>query len=78
MIFGSPSSVREELDRWLANSPPDSFLIDRLARLDSKDDAWCLMPAPSSDGVVQNVFEKLDSKLGAVAETLVEGSVDRC
>jgi hypothetical protein len=67
LIFGSPALVREELDRWLANSPPDSMLLDRLARLDSNDDAWCLLPAPSPTGLVQNLFEKLDSKLGAVA-----------
>lgn len=67
VIFGSPSSVREELDRWLAKSPPSSSLIDRLGRLGSEDEAWCLMPAPSSHGVVQEMLGKLDSKLGTVA-----------
>ncbi|HEY2471000.1 MAG TPA: hypothetical protein VGI45_24610 [Terracidiphilus sp.] len=67
LIFGSPVLVREELDRWIANSPPDSILLDRLARLDPNDDAWCLLPAPSPTGVVQSLFEKLDSRLGTVA-----------
>ena len=66
-IFGSPVLVRQELDRWLANSPPDSLLVERLARLDPEDDSWCLLPAPSSNGVVQNLLGKLDARLGAVA-----------
>lgn len=66
-IFGSPELVRQELDRWLAGSPPDSLLVERLAQLDPKDDSWCLLPAPSSKGVVQNLLGKLDARLGAVA-----------
>jgi hypothetical protein len=67
LIFGSPFTVHEELDRWLADSPPDALLIDRLARLGSKDDEWCLLPAPESNGVVQNLLEKLDPRLGGVS-----------
>jgi hypothetical protein len=66
-IFGTPASVQRELDREIANSRPDPFLMARLSRLGSHDDAWCLLPVHSVSGVVQSVLEKLDPKLGAVA-----------
>ena len=66
-ILGSAESVERELDRQIANSPPDPFLMERLSRLGAEDEAWCLLPAPSRSGVVQSLFEKLDPKFGAVA-----------
>lgn len=65
-IFGTPISVQRELDRQIANSPPDPILMERLSRLDRHDDTWCLLPASSSGGVVENALEKLDPKLGAI------------
>jgi hypothetical protein len=66
-IFGTPVSVQQELDRKIANSRPDLILMERLSRLGHHDETWCLLPAPSPAGVIENVLEKLDPKLGAVA-----------
>ena len=66
-IFGTVDSVQRELDRKIANRPPDSFLMERLGRLGREDETWCLLPPPSPSGLVQGVLEKLDPKLGAVA-----------
>jgi hypothetical protein len=66
-IFGTPASVRQELDRQIANCPPDPILIQRLSRLDRHDETWFLLPAPSPSRIVESVLDKLDPKLGAVA-----------
>ncbi len=66
-IFGTPVSVQQELDRRIANSRPDSSLMERLSRLDGRDETWCLLPASSPGGSVESSLEKLDPKLGAVA-----------
>jgi hypothetical protein len=66
-IFGTPVSVQQELDRKIANSGPDPILMERLSGLGHHDETWCLLPAPSPAGVIENVLEKLDPKLGAVA-----------
>ena len=66
-IFGTPMSVQQELDRQIANSRPDPILLERLSRLGRNDETWCLLPAPSTGGVVESALEKLDPKLGAIA-----------
>jgi hypothetical protein len=66
-IFGTPAIVQRELDRQIANSPPDPTLMERLSRLGRHDETWCLLPATSPGGVVESVLEKLDPKLGAIA-----------
>jgi hypothetical protein len=66
-IFGTPLSVQRELDREMAQSQPDLFLMERLSRLGRHDESWCLLPAPSPGGVIERVLEKLDPHLGEVA-----------
>lgn len=66
-IFGSVATVQRELDRWIANTPADPEILERLSRLDQRDDMWCLIPAPSATGMVQNLLDRLDSRLGAMA-----------
>ena len=65
-ILGTVASVQRELDRWIANSPPDPELLERLSRLDARDETWCLLPAPRQDGPVANVLSTLDARLGAL------------
>ena len=67
-IFGSVASVQRELDRWLANSPIDPELQERLGRLDDRDETWCLLPAPKPGGLVASILRKLDARLGALAD----------
>ncbi|WP_348262479.1 hypothetical protein P8935_22105 [Telmatobacter sp. DSM 110680] len=67
-IFGTAETVQRELDRYLANSRPDSLMMERLSRLGRNDDSWCLLPAPKEGGVAQRVLEDLDSQLGSVVK----------
>jgi len=66
-IFGTQESVQQELDRQIASSRPDAKLMDRLSRLGPRDETWCLLPAPSVNGAVASLLEKLDPKIAAVA-----------
>ena len=66
-IFGSVASVQRELDRWFANSPTDPELLERLSRLDHRDETWCLLPVPRPGGLVASIFGKLDERLEALA-----------
>lgn len=66
-IFGTPASVQHELGRRIADSRPDSNLMERLSRLDSRDETWCLLPASSPGGIAESALKKLDPKLGAIA-----------
>ncbi|QNI30205.1 hypothetical protein H7849_13490 [Alloacidobacterium dinghuense] len=63
LIFGSVSSVREELDRYLANTTADAALVSRLAHLHNDDETWCVMYAPSQSDDVRKALWAFDSKL---------------
>ena len=66
-VFGTQIIVQQELDRQIANSPPDPILLERLGRLDRRDEIWCLLPAPSPGGLIERALEMVDPKLGAIA-----------
>ena len=66
-IFGTRDSVQRELDRKIANSRPDQSLMERLNRLGHRDEAWCMLPAPSEGGAIASLLDKLDPRLAAVA-----------
>jgi hypothetical protein len=66
-VFGTAASVQQEMDRYAAKSAPYAPFMERLRLLGPGDFAWCLLPAPGTDGPVQRVLERLDPKLGAVA-----------
>jgi hypothetical protein len=66
-IFGTPATVQRELDRHIADSRPDPALMERLSRLGSHAETWCLLPLPSSFGILEGALDKLDPQLGAVA-----------
>lgn len=66
-IWGSVASVQRELDRWIANSPTDPELLQRLSRLDDRDETWCLLPAPMAGGPILTTFGTLDARLADLA-----------
>lgn len=66
-IWGTVASVQHELDRWIANSPADPELLERISQLDDRDETWCLLPAPRADGPVANILGSLDARLEALA-----------
>lgn len=65
-VWGSVASVQRELDRWIEKSPTDSDLLERLGRLDVRDETWCLLPAARQDGPVATILGSLDARLGAL------------
>jgi len=65
-ILGTVASVQRELDRWIASSPADPEFLERLSRLDERDETWCLLPPPRPDGPVANILSSLDARLGAL------------
>jgi len=42
-VFGTTSMVHEELGRYLARSPADTWLMWRISRLRSTDQSWCVL-----------------------------------
>ena len=46
LAFGTISSTRLELDRYLEHSRTDEALLRRLAHLRSKDQTWCVLSSP--------------------------------
>lgn len=67
-IFGSIASVQQELDRWIANSPTSPELLERLSRLDPRDETWCLLPEPRPSGPIASILGRLDARLQTVAD----------
>jgi hypothetical protein len=53
LAFGTIATLQRELDRYIAHSPADSPLPNRLGRLRAKDQTWCLLsPLTRNDGVL--------------------------
>ena len=67
-IFGTIASVEEEIARSLAGSPPDSAILQRLARLQHDDQEWSLLPAMGHGAPVLHQLRLLDPSLAILAE----------
>lgn len=67
-ILGTMASVREELDRYLDGSPADPLLQQKLARLHSDDDTWCVVENFVRNADVQLALSLLDTNLAALTE----------
>jgi hypothetical protein len=67
-VFGTVASVKTEIDRSLAGSPPDRIILQRLARLQHRDEEWSLLPAVGQGTAVGRQLRLLDSTLAALAE----------
>jgi hypothetical protein len=67
-IFGTLASVHEELDRYLDASLPDPVLKQKLARLHSDNETWCLVENLVRNADVQRALSLLDGDLAALTE----------
>jgi hypothetical protein len=63
-LFGTVASITQEIDRYLDGTPPDSTILQRLARLRDQDDSWCLIAAPALGARGSQAFGVLDPALG--------------
>jgi hypothetical protein len=60
-IFGTIAMAQEELARYLARSPADLVLMERLSRLHSRDQSWCVLtPTIHNKEIVRRTLGALD------------------
>ena len=76
LVFGTISSTRLELDRYLEHSRTDDALLRRLAHLRSKDQTWCVLSAPVKNlslptwrHEIYAVLAKLNAELADLAQS---------
>lgn len=67
-IFGTVANVREELDRYLDATLPDPVLQQKLARLHSDDETWCVVENFVRNAEIQRALSLLDGTLAALTE----------
>ena len=76
LVFGTISSTRLELDRYLEHSRTDETLLRRLAHLRTKDQTWCVLSAPVRNlslptlgQGIYTVLAKLNPELADLAQS---------
>jgi hypothetical protein len=68
LVLGTIASVRREIDRSLAHSTTDPSLLQRLARMRSGEDTWCILITPARNPEIKNALAALDPKLSELTE----------
>ncbi len=64
-IFGTIAMVQEELSRYLAHSPADLSLMERLSHLRSTDQSWCVLtPTIHNKELVRRTLAALEPNPG--------------
>jgi hypothetical protein len=76
LVFGTISSTRRELDRYLEHSQTDETLLRRLARLRRKDQTWCVLsptvqalPSLTRGREIHDVLAKISPELAELAQS---------
>jgi hypothetical protein len=69
LVFGTIPTLRQELDRYSDHRAPDSSLINRLARLRSKDQTWTLLSAATRNAEVRGLLSTLDPELTEIVQS---------
>jgi len=68
LLFGTVSSVQQQLDRYLAGGAADASLLRRLTHLRHDNQTWCVLSAPAENAEVQAAFAVLDPKLATLIQ----------
>jgi hypothetical protein len=68
MLFGSPASVQEEMDRYVAHNAPDPLLTQRLARLHGDDETWCVVENFVHNSDIHGALSLLDTNLASLTD----------
>ena len=68
LVLGTIASVRREIDRSLAHSTTDPSLLQRLGRMRSGEDTWCILNTPARNPEIKNALAALDPKLSELTE----------
>jgi hypothetical protein len=69
LAFGTIATLQRELDRYIAHSPADSPLLNRLGRLRAKDQTWCLLSPLTRNDEIRGLLATLDPKLANIARS---------
>jgi hypothetical protein len=67
-LFGTPASVQEEMDHYVARNAPDPSLTQRLARLHADDETWCVVENFVGNRDVQRALSQLDTTLASLTQ----------
>jgi len=62
-IFGTPSTVREEIDRFVNATEADRFVVQRVTLLNSEGDSWYLVRSPVRVAEFSRILTYLHSDL---------------
>jgi hypothetical protein len=62
-LFGTSSSVQQELDRYVARSEVDPLLMQKVSRLRSDSATWSVLGTFDVDDALEQVFASLDPVL---------------
>ena len=69
-VFGTISSVQQELDRYRAKSAPDPSLMQRLARFRRDDETWCMLKAFEGNQEIRRALGSLDRIFTSLANDI--------
>ncbi|HEY1897383.1 MAG TPA: hypothetical protein VGG62_13970 [Terracidiphilus sp.] len=62
-LFGTTASAQEEMDRYVDRNAPDPWLTQKLARMHSDDETWCIVENFALNGDAQRALSRLDRAL---------------
>jgi len=68
LLFGTVTSVQQELDRHLAHSATDPALTKKLAHLRRDDETWCVLSVSAENVEIRNALRSLDPKLADLVQ----------
>jgi hypothetical protein len=68
VLFGSPASVQEEMDRYIARNAPDPSLTQRLAHLHGDDETWCVVENFVHNSDIHGALGLLDTTLASLTD----------
>jgi hypothetical protein len=68
LVLRTVASVRREIDRSLAHSTTDPSLLQRLGRMRSGEDTWCILNTPARNPEIKNALAALHPKLSQLTE----------
>jgi hypothetical protein len=69
LVFGTIPTLRRELDRYSDRCAPDLSLLERLARLRTKDQTWSLLSPPTRNDQIRGLLSTLDPELTEIAQS---------
>ena len=73
-LFGTPDSIREEIDRLLDGTGVDTLIKQKAGLLNHNEDSWYLVHSPAQRASFARLLGTLDPKLGGMEPDRQEGS----